>query len=148
MSYSLDVNLLLYASDIESPLHAEAKSFLSERAVDPDLFCICWLTLMGYQRMATHPGIFTSPLTPGQAWANIRSILGLPRVRIIGEESSFPDDYELAANAFPIRGNLVPDAHLSVILREHGIRRLYTMDTDFRKFDFLEVINPFDALKA
>jgi predicted nucleic acid-binding protein len=66
----------------------------------------------------------------------------LPRVHIIGEESSFAVDYVSATRAFPVRGNLVPDAHFAVILREHGVKRLYTTDTDFRKFDFLEAINP------
>lgn len=145
MSYSLDVNLLLYASDAESRWHTGAKSFLLQRVKDPDLFCISWLTLMGYQRMATHPGIFAAPLTPAKAWDNIRSILGLPRTQVIGEEPSFADDYESAANAFPVRGNLVPDAHLAVILQEHGVKRLYSTDTDFRKFGFLEVINPLDG---
>jgi len=35
----------------------------------------------------------------------------------------------------------VPDAHLATILQQHGRRRLCTADMDFRKFDFLEVIN-------
>ena len=100
---------------------------------------------MAYQRMATHPGIFIAPLTPVEAWDNIRSILGLQRVQVIGEEPSFADDYESVAGAFPIRGNLVPDAHLAVILQEHGVKRLYSTDTDFRKFGFLEVINPLDG---
>ena len=42
-----------------------------------------------------------------------------------------------------LRGNLVPDAHLALILRGHGVRRLYSSDADFRRFDFLEVVNPF-----
>ena len=86
-----------------------------------------------------------TPLTPARAWENIRSILGLPRVHVVNEESSFADDYESAASAFPVRGNLVPDAHLAVILQEHGVKRLYSTDTDFRKFGFLEVINPLDG---
>ena len=144
MSYSVDVNLLLYASDTDSRWHRGARSFLLERPADPDLFCISWLTLMGYQRIATHPGIFSSPLTPAKAWQNVRSILELARVQVIGEESSFPDDYDSATSDFAVRGNLVPDAHLAVILREHGVRRLYSTDTDFRKFDFLEVVDPLD----
>lgn len=144
MSYSVDVNLLLYASDGESRWYPAARSFLADRSRDPDLFCISWLTLMGYQRMATHPGIFVAPMTPALAWENVRSILRLPRVRVIGEESSFAEDYESVAGSFPIRGNLVPDAHLAVLLREHGVKRLYTLDTDFRKFDFLEVVNPLE----
>ena len=43
----------------------------------------------------------------------------------------------------PVRGNLVPDAHLAALLRQHGIRTLYTNDSDFRKFSFLDVRNPF-----
>jgi len=144
MSYSLDVNLLLYASDTASRWHDGARSFLLARTEDPDLLCISWLTLMGYQRIATHAAIFSRPLTPAQAWDNVGSILGLPRVQVIGEESSFADDYRSATRAFPVRGNLVPDAHLAVILQEHGVRRLYTTDTDFRRFGFLEVINPLE----
>jgi toxin-antitoxin system PIN domain toxin len=142
MSYSIDVNLLLYASDSASRWHSEAKSFILTRDDDPDLLCVSWLTLMAYQRIATHPGIFDSPLTPEASWQNIASLLSLPRLRVIGEESSFAEDYEALASTLPIRGNLVPDAHLAVILREHGVGRLYSADADFRKFDFLDVVNP------
>jgi len=44
--------------------------------------------------------------------------------------------------AFPVRGNLVPDAHLAAVLRQHGVVTLYTHDRDFRKFDFLRAIDP------
>ena len=144
MSYSLDVNLLLYASDTSSPWNKPAQSFLLGRPQDPDLLCISWLTLMGYQRIATHPRVFASPLTPTDAWENVRSVLSLPRIQLIVEESSFADDYEAVARTLPVRGNLVPDAHLAVILQEHGVKKLYSADTDFRKFDFLEVINPLE----
>lgn len=145
MSYSIDVNILLFASDTESLWHEPARAFLTQRPTDPDLLCLSWLTLMGYQRLATHPGIFRAPLTPEQAWTNVRSLLDLPRVEVIGEEASFAEDYESASAAVPVRGNLVPDAHLAVILREHGVRRLYSAERDFRKFDFLEVVNPLDG---
>jgi hypothetical protein len=42
----------------------------------------------------------------------------------------------------PTRGNLVPDAHLAAILRQHGVKKLYTHDTDFLKFAFLDVRDP------
>lgn len=38
MSYSADVNVLLYASDQASPRHHEAIRFLRNRASDPELF--------------------------------------------------------------------------------------------------------------
>ena len=37
MSYSIDANLLIYASDTFSPEHSAAFAFLTARAADPDL---------------------------------------------------------------------------------------------------------------
>ena len=44
---------------------------------------------------------------------------------------------------FPVRGNLVPDAHLAALLKQHGVRTLFSRDTDFRKFGFLDLRDPF-----
>lgn len=147
MSYSLDANILLYASDESSEWHGKAKAFLEARADDPDILCLTWPILMAYQRIATHPAIFEKPLPPGLAWDNVQRLLALPRARVIQEAETFAEDYARAAVEASIAGNLVPDAHIATILREHGVRRVYTTDTDFRKFDFLEVINPLRAKK-
>lgn len=143
MSFSCDVNVLLYASDASSPVHGVARSFLQEAASGGDLFCLGWPTVMSYLRIATHPRIFAAPLTPGEALANVESLARLPHVRFLSEEPGFLDAYREVAGAFPIRGNLVPDAHLAVLLRQHGVRTLYTRDGDFKKFGFLEVRDPF-----
>ena len=47
------------------------------------------------------------------------------------------------ASRVPLRGKLVPDAHLAAVLRQHAVSTLYTNDSDFLKFPFLQVINPF-----
>ncbi|MEI8038289.1 MAG: TA system VapC family ribonuclease toxin [Verrucomicrobiota bacterium] len=142
MSYSIDANLLIYASDTFSPEQSAAFAFLTARAADPDLMCLTWSTVMAYQRIVTHPSIFSNPLDPLAAWKNIQSLLALPRTRIITEEPGFADDYLAVTDGIIARGNLVPDAHIATVLRQHGVRRIYTADTDFRKFSFLEVINP------
>lgn len=76
MSYSFDANLLLYASDEGAEFHAQAKAFLIERSKDPDILCLTWPVLMAYQRIATHPSIFTNPMSAAVAWATFRSCLG------------------------------------------------------------------------
>jgi predicted nucleic acid-binding protein len=81
-------------------------------------------------------------LAPDEAWRNVSSLLRLPRTRIIGEAEGFAHDYEEVSKSVFARGNLVPDAHIATILREHGVLKIYTGDADFRKFGFLEVINP------
>lgn len=142
MSYSLDANILLYASDESSEWHAAAKTFVEARANDPDILCLTWPVLMAYQRIATHPAIFAKPLSPRTAWNNVMQLISLPRARVVTETETFGDDYRETAEQTTATGNLVPDAHVATILREHGVRRIYTADTDFRKFEFLEVINP------
>ena len=143
MSYSVDVNVLLYASNRASPRHQSAKRFLDSRATDPDLFCIASLTVMSYLRMATHPRIFATPLSPTEAMTNIDALLALPRVRMLSEGEGFLEVYRQVTADSPARGNAVPDAHLAALLRQHGVRTLYTVDRDFRRFPFLDVRDPF-----
>ena len=50
--------------------------------------------------------------------------------------------YRALAKDVRARGNLVPDAHLAALLQQHGVPTLYTHDRDFRRFDFLRVIDP------
>ena len=142
MSYSIDANLLLYASNSGCAEHAAAAEFLGKRAEDPDLLCLTWPVVMAYQRIATHAAIFERPLDPEVAWSNIEGLLALPRTRVLHEEEGFGDAYRETSAGLHVRGNLVPDAHIATILRQHGVARIYTADADFRKFAFLEVINP------
>lgn len=142
MSYSVDVNILLYASDQSSPRHAPARQFLHDRAVDPDLCCLTWQTLMSYVRIATHPRITPAPLSPTEALANVNALLQLPRVVVLTEGDNFLETYREVTGGLSIRGKLVPDAHLATVLRQHGVRTLYTSDADFRRFAFLDVRDP------
>jgi len=143
MSFSVDVNMLLYASDAGSRYAARAGDFLAERASSRELFCLAWPTVMSYLRVVTHPAILENPLSPERAMDNVQALVRLPHVRLLAEEEGFWEIYREVANALPVRGNLVPDAHLAALLRQHGIRTLYTNDADFRKFPFLDIRNPF-----
>ena len=41
-----------------------------------------------------------------------------------------------------LRGNIVHDLHTAALMREHGIRDIYTRDSDFSRFPFVKVIDP------
>jgi hypothetical protein len=142
MSFGIDVNILLYASDTRSTEHDKARAFLQQCATGEEVFCLGWLTLMSYLRMSTHPAIFTKPLTHAEAIRNVETLMSLPHCRVIGEEPGFWDAYLRVTADVPTRGNLVPDAHLAALLRQHGVKTLYTHDRDFRKFNFLQVRDP------
>ena len=142
MSFAIDVNILLYASDTGSPLHRRAADYLAGCAQGGEVFCLAWTTVMGYLRMATHPSIFERPLTHEEAARNIELLLNLPHCRVIGEEGDFWRTYRKVTSEIPTRGNLVPDAHLASILSGHGVKTIFTRDRDFRKFSFLETRDP------
>ena len=83
MSYTIDVNILLYASDRTSPFHEAAAAFLRDRPRDPDFLCLTWPAVMSYVRMATHPRNFGSPMTPREAIDNVGAPMRLPRCRVV-----------------------------------------------------------------
>ena len=43
MSFGIDVNILLYATDVDSPLHPRAAAFLQTCAEDGAVFCLAWV---------------------------------------------------------------------------------------------------------
>ena len=142
MSYSVDVNILLYASAAKSPHHARASEFLAGCAAKPDAFYLSWTTLFGYLRMVTHASIVSPPLSQRRAEANVEALLALRHVRPITEGDDFWDLYEQSTKGLSVKNKLVPDAHLATVLRQHGVKTLYTNDMDFLKFSFLRVENP------
>jgi toxin-antitoxin system PIN domain toxin len=97
---------------------------------------------MAYLRIATHPRIFQNPLSPDEALGNIEALLACPQVRVLTEEEGFLQAYREATGHLKVRGNLIPDAHVAALLRQHDVR-LYTFDADFKKFPFLDIRNPF-----
>ncbi len=142
MSFAIDVNILLYASDAGSPHYARSARFVADSAGGNEVFCLAWITLMGYLRMSTHPAIFANPLSPNEARRNVAMLLESPYARVLSEADGFWQIYTSICEKIPVRGNLVPDAHLAALLHQHGVKKLYTHDRDFRKFDFLEVHDP------
>jgi uncharacterized protein len=143
VSYAIDVNILLFSSNDASVLRTKAQAFLAECVANREVFCLAWLTVMSYVRMATHPTIFQRPLSPAEALHNVHALLSQPHCRALGEEDGFLQVYQEITNSVPTRGNLVPDAHLAAVLSQHGVVKLFTHDRDFRKFTFLDVHDPF-----
>lgn len=83
------------------------------------------------------------PWSAAGAWAFVSTLLATPSLAIL-----VPTDRHAAVAAQLIvelpwlAGNLVHDAHTAVLMREHGIARICTRDADFRRFAFLEVVEP------
>jgi uncharacterized protein len=143
LSATLDTNVLVYASNEDDPAHAQAKRLLEGLAKGPDLFYLFWPTLLGYVRLVTHPGILTRPLRPVVAVENVSALVRLPHVRTPGEVDGFWEAYRATAGD-RLRGNDVPDGHLATLMRQHGVRVIYTRDRGFRRFEGIDPVDPFN----
>lgn len=66
-------------------------------------------------------------------------------VRVAGEGDSFWVSFRTVAADVKPRGNLVPDAHLVGLMREHGVSTIWSHDRDFRKFRGITVKDPFSG---
>jgi hypothetical protein len=142
VSATVDANVLVYASNTADPIHRPAVDLVRRLAEGPELVYLFWPTLMGYLRIVTHPAILPRPLAPIEAMRNVEALLDRPNVRTASESESFWPAFRRAAGDRP-RGNDVPDAHLAALMRQHGVRLIYTRDRDFRRFDGIEARDPF-----
>ena len=49
---------------------------------------------------------------------------------------------EVFAEVPRLSDNLVFDAHIAILMRENGVRTIYTGDADFNRFPILDTIDP------
>lgn len=143
MSQTLDTNVLLYASNDGAPEQERAMALLQHLAAGPDLVVLLWPVVMGYLRIATHPAIFSRPLSHADAVANVDGLVARPHVRLVGEGERLWDIYRGVTSEVPARGNGVPDAHLVALMIEHGISSIWSRDSDFRKYPSITAHDPF-----
>lgn len=141
--FVVDTNILLYAADRDSPGHRACRDLLSEWRMQSSPWFLTWGIVYEFMRVATHPNVFRNPFPPSEAWRFLSAVLASPTLGMLTET---PRHGELIAQMLQsqpaIRGNLVFDAHTAILMREHGIRTIYTHDADFNRFAGVEVIDP------
>ena len=143
MSVTLDANVLLYASDDTSTFRHRARERLEALARGPEIVYLFWPIVMAYLRISTHPSVFDPPLAPARAIENIERLLRLPHVLTTGEQPRFWGGYRDVALEADVRGNLVSDAHVVALMKENGVRVIWTHDRDYRRFPGIDVRDPF-----
>jgi toxin-antitoxin system PIN domain toxin len=143
MAGLIDTNILLYAANQDAAEYAAARQFLQQAGQSADQWYLTDGILYEFLRVATHPKVFAQPLTWQEALGFLRPLAGHPRFRLLtaGDQHFVLLEETLAALTHPA-GNLFFDVRSAVLLREHGIRTIYTTDSDFLQFPGLEVVNP------
>ena len=139
----VDTNVLVYAADADSPFHTFALNWLEHQRERADAWYITWSILYEFLRVTTHPRVMRRPWTAAKAWNFVAALLASPGLDVlVPAERHAAVAAQVIAEIPHLAGNLLHDAHTAILMREHGIRRICTRDTDFHRFSFLEVVDP------
>ena len=141
--FIVDTSILVYAANEDFVEHPICKALVSNWCNQNSIWHISWGIVYEFMRVVTHPRVFQRPWGADGAWEFVEALLSAPGLRILVET-----DVHLGVAAEFFReypntvGNSVFDAHTAILMREHGLRTIYTRDTDFYKYAFVEVIDP------
>lgn len=137
----LDLNLLLYAVNRDSPSHVAAKAWLEDQMAGDEAIAIPWVVLLGFFRLTTSHRILPRPLTADQALSVVDGWLALPGVVALTPGEEHWTILRALLRASGTAGNLTTDAHLATLAIEHGCE-LCSTDGDFARFAGLRWVNP------
>ena len=78
-----------------------------------------------------------------EAWQFLEDLLDEPNFGVLHPTQRHGAVLSEIIEEFPdLRGSISHDLHTAVLMREHGITRICSRDSDFRRFPFLTVIDP------
>jgi toxin-antitoxin system PIN domain toxin len=138
----LEANILLYAYDSASGIHAKARAWIERTLSSGELVGLPWQTIGAFLRIVTNPKLPGQRFTLEEAGAVIDLWLEQPNVRPLAPgERHWPILRQMMING-QAQGLLPSDAHLAALTIERG-GVLHTTDRDFTRFPGLRWVNPF-----
>lgn len=139
----IDTNILLYAANQDCREHPAARPFLEKALSQPGQWYLSEGICYEFLRVATHHRVFPTPLTSAHALEFLDALLENPNFSLL---SAGPRHWAtlrtMLKSLHSPSGNLFFDIRTATLMFEHGVRIIYTADSDFLQFSELEVINP------
>lgn len=140
MRVALDANVLIYSADVDSPHHTAANRALAALFSSGEEAYLFPPVIVAFLRVTTHPRLQSRPFSREDAFSKLRTLLGQQQVRFGGADDTLVELLEATANAANATGNLIHDAEIVALMRQHGVNRILTADRDFQKFAGIEVL--------
>lgn len=141
--FVVDTNVLIYAADQDSPFHARCRKRLESWRGQRSPWYLTWSICYEFLRVTTHPKVFRQPWSAHTAWQFLDGLFASPSVGILCAGEHHEGLLRDTLSELPhLSGNILHDTHTAVLMREHGISRIVTRDTDFHRFPFLTVVDP------
>lgn len=140
---SCDVNVLVYAHNLDEPRHSEFAAWLADALDGPEPFGLSSVVLSGFVRIVTHPRILSKPYSSVGAIEAVEMMQsGSAAVRLEAGARHWSIFAEFCRTV-AAKGNTVPDAYLAALAIEHGCE-WNTTDRGFARFTGLRWRHPLD----
>lgn len=136
-----DVNLLIYAYNLDAPDHRSARSWWETALSGTTPVGLPWVVILGFVRIMTSRRILSSPLPTTEAIGHVRTWLEQPHAQIVHPGPRHLDLVEELATAARVTGELTTDLHLAALAIEQQAD-LCSNDSDFGRFPGLRWRNP------
>ncbi len=141
--FVVDTNVLVYAADQDSPAHSRCREHLLEWRAQGEPWYLTWGIVYEFLRVTTHPRVFRTPWTQSESWSFVDAVMASPALSLLTESDRHASHLARLIEDVPeLTGNLLHDAHTAALMLEHGVRTVYTRDTDFHRFPGIEVRDP------
>ena len=141
--FVVDTNLLVYAADTYSPVSDRCLALLEEWSRQPSAWFVTWGICYEFLRITTHPRILRSPWSAGEAHSFLEELFAALGLSVLTPTDRHASVLAQVLRELPdLSGNRMHDLEIAVLMREHGVKRIYTRDTDFHRFSFLEPVDP------
>jgi len=140
---ALDTNILVHAHRAESPNHETALALVQGLLAGGRPWVLPWPCVYEFVRVVTHPRIFVPPTRPKIAVEFAQALIGSERCVLLGESPRHAESFGREILRSGCTGNLVFDAHIAALMKDHGVDEIITADRDFHRFAGLRITNPF-----
>jgi toxin-antitoxin system PIN domain toxin len=137
---AVDTNVLVAAHRSDAAQHLPALAWVRSLAEGQAPWGIPVFCLGEFVRVVTHRRVFDPPSTIAQAIEAVDALLESPTVRVLLPSAYHWSLLRASIIAGEATGNLVFDAQIAALCREHGVERLLSEDRDFRRFPGLSLV--------
>lgn len=140
----LDTNILVYATDIDSPFYQKDKDVRDNTHRGRIKGCVALQVLTEFYSVVTNPRKNKKPLSPVQARKEIENYLKSPTIFKIFIKATTIEKMVELAEKYETKGQNVYDLQLTATMLDNGVRKIYTAnEKDFVIFKEIETVNPF-----
>ncbi len=144
--FLVDTNVLVYAAHEDSPEHERCRDLVETWRRRAEPWYLTWGIIYEFCRVVTHRRVMERPWTAVGALAYVTALLASPGLVVLRETDRHAEVLaDLPGEVPQLDGNLFHDAHTAALMREHGISVIYTRDTDFHRFPWIDVRDPLVA---